>query len=128
MKCFIAALALAIFAFPGTVLAMPDEPVGSGSPLTSRVHDVAPDQRAPDQRTPRDVSPRLPATGTDVAAADQQASTYAASPAPASAASEFDWSDAGIGAAVATGLLAVALAGGIMVRRRQHRRASALAG
>jgi hypothetical protein len=128
MRRFITALALALVAFPATALAVPDEPHGSGSPLTSRVAAIAPDQRAPDQRTPDAVPPRLAATGTDVSAPDQQASAPAPSSAPTSAASEFDWADAGIGAAIATGLLAIALAGGITVRRRQHRRASALAG
>jgi hypothetical protein len=128
MRRFITAMALAVIAFPATALAMPDEQHGSGSPLTSRVHHIAPDQRAPDQQTTRAVPPRLPAIGTDVAAPDQQASAPDDSPAPPSAVSEFDWSDAGIGAGVATGLLAIALAGGITVRRRQHRRASALAG
>jgi hypothetical protein len=128
VKRLLTALALAAIAFPATALAVPAEPVGSGSPLTSRVPDIAPDQRAPDQRIPRDLPSHLPAGGTDVAAPDQQSSATAASPAPASAGSEFDWSDAGIGAAVATALLGVSLAGGITVRRRQHRHASALAG
>jgi hypothetical protein len=128
MKRFITALALAVIAFPATALAMPAEPPGAGSPLNSRVPDIAPDQRAPDQRTPRELPPRLPATGTDAAAPDQRASTLGPTPAPVSAGSEFDWSDAGIGAAVATALLGVSLAGGITVRRRQHRHASALAG
>lgn len=127
MKRLITALAVAFIAFPATALAMPDEPVGSGSPLTSRVSDIAPDQRAPDQRIPRDLTAHLPAIGTDAAAPDQQSSAPAPSPAPASAGSEFDWSDAGIGAAVATALLAVSLAGGITLRRRQQR-SSALAG
>jgi hypothetical protein len=128
MRRFITALALALVAFPATALAMPDEPHGSGSPLTSRVAPIAPDQRAPDQRTSGAVPPRIAATGTDVAAPDQQASAPAPSSAPASGGSELDWSDAGIGAAVATGLFAVALAGGITVRRRRHRRAAALVG
>jgi hypothetical protein len=127
VKRFITALTLAVFAFPTAVFAMPDEPSSSGSPIASRVHHVAPDQRAPDQRTPRDLPARIPASGTDVAAPDQQSSVHGTLPAPTSAASEFDWTDAGIGAAVATGLLALSLAGGITVRRRQQR-SSALAG
>jgi len=124
VKRFISALALALVAFPTVAVAQPAEPSGSGTPVTSPASDV----RAPDQRTPRDLPSRLQASGTDVAAPDQQASAHAPSPAPPSAASDFDWSDAGIGAAVATGLLAVSMAGGITVRRRQHQRSSALAG
>jgi hypothetical protein len=113
VKRFITALAVAFIAFPATALAMPYEPVGSGSQPSSRAPHIA---------------PRLPATGTDAAAPDQQSSAPSASPAPASAGSEFDWSDAGIGAAVATALLGVSLAGGVTARRRQDRRPSALAG
>jgi hypothetical protein len=105
VKLFITALAVAFIA--------PDEPVGSGSQPSSRAPHIA---------------PRLPAVGTDAAAPDQQSSAPAASTAPASAGSEFDWSDAGIGAAVATALLGVSLAGGVTARRRQHRRPSAFAG
>jgi hypothetical protein len=112
VKRYFAALTLAVFGFPATALAMPVEPPGPGSPITSRVPDVP---------------PRLPAIGTDVAAPDQQSSPRSPSPAPTSGASDFDWTDAGLGAAVATSLLALSLVGGITLRRRQQR-SSALAG
>jgi hypothetical protein len=117
VKRRITALAVALLAFPATAIAATDEPSNSGSPLTSRVPDVASDMRAPDQRTPRDVPPRLPAIGTDVAATDQQSSLGAPSPAASPSADGFDWTDAGIGAAGAATLLAISLAGAITLRR-----------
>jgi hypothetical protein len=114
VKRCIAALVLTLLAFPGAALAVPD------------------DLRAPDQRSPRDVPSHLPATGTDVAAPDQQASTGAGSLAPAStpasAGDGFDWTDAGIGAAGAASLLGISLAGVVALRGRRQLRDSALAG
>ena len=101
MKRRIAPLVIALFAFPATALAAPSE-----------------------------LPPRLEAIGTDVAAPDQQASTRSSAPltAPAPAADGFDWTDAGIGGGGAAAVLAIALAGGLAVRRRQPRSPSALAG
>jgi hypothetical protein len=111
----------------GTDVAAPDQQASTPA-VSPRLTASGTDVAAPDQQasTPA-VSPRLTASGTDVAAPDQQASVPGPSPATASAGSEFDWADAGIGAAVVTGLLAISLAGVVTVRRRQHRRA-ALAG
>ena len=114
MKRHIAPVVLALLAFPAGAVAAPY------------------DLRAPDQRTESDLSPRLEATGTDVAAPDQQASAPSAVPvpvpAPASAADGFDWGDAGIGSAGAAAVIALALSGGIVLRRRQTHSASPLAG
>ena len=114
MKRRIAPLVLALLAFPAGAVAAPS------------------DLRAPDQRTEPVVAPRLPAVGTDVAAPDQQASTRAAvpvqAPAPAPAADGFDWADASIGSAGATALIAIAVSGGIALRRRRLQSAAPLAG
>jgi hypothetical protein len=123
MKRCIAVLGLACFAFPGAALAAPapedprlDPRIQSGS-LGVPPHLAG---RHPSQ---------LPAVGTDVAAPDQQASKLVVAPASASDTSGFDWSDAGIGAAGAVTLLGISLAGGmVVVRRRQTRGPSALAG
>jgi hypothetical protein len=133
MKRCIAALALALLAFPGAALAGPqhearhfDRSIPGGSVAVPR------DLRAPDQRGPRPTPSYLPTTGTDVAAADQQASTRADAPASTFASTSaddgFDWADAGIGAAGAASLLGISLAGLIALRRRQDRHPSALAG
>jgi hypothetical protein len=115
MKRCIAAVALALLAFPAGALAGPDlrteQPVRGGS------LGVAPG-----------VMPQLEAKGTDVAAPDQQASTRSTPPAIDFAADDdggFDWGDAGIGAATAASVLGISLAGGMTLRRRQ-RRGSAL--
>jgi hypothetical protein len=114
VKRRIAPLVLALLAFPAGALAAPS------------------DLRAPDQRTASDLAPRLEAAGTDVAAPDQQASTTSAvpvaAPAPASVADGFDWGDAGIGSAGAAAVVALALSGGIALRRRRLDSPSALAG
>jgi hypothetical protein len=131
VKACIAAVTLALLAFPASALAVSDA-------------------RAPDQRTPHDIPSYLPATGTDVAAGDQQASTRHTIPSylpnnpvdaavhterasvggpgadPAPSGSGFDWSDAGVGAASA--LLALSLAVAMALRRRERRPPSALAG
>jgi hypothetical protein len=133
LKRFIAILSLALAGFPAAALAAPDARASAGSPLPSRVPPQVADHWA-DELNLRDLPaypraiPQAPpqARGTDVAAPDQQASTHAPSPAPTSAASDFDWADAGIGAAVAAGMLA--LAGAMIVQRRQSRRGSAVAG
>jgi hypothetical protein len=133
VKACIAAVTLALLAFPATALAVSDA-------------------RAPDQRTPHDIPSYLPTTGTDVAAADQQASTRHTIPSylpknpvdaavhterasvggpgadPAPSGSGFDWSDAGVGAASAACLVALSLAGAMALRRRERRPPSALAG
>jgi hypothetical protein len=136
LKRFIATLSLALFAFPAATLAASDAQSSSGSPLSSGVPPQVANHWAQDQQVPRAL-PAYPravlvappqARGTDVAAPDQQASTDAPSPAPTSAASDFDWADAGIGAAIAAGTLALALAGAMTVQRRQSRRGSAIAG
>ena len=112
MKACIAAVTLALFAFPASALAIDDA-------------------RAPDQRTHEEIPSRLATTGTDVAAADQQAPTLhtdsTAVESAASSGSGFDWSDAGAGAA---GAFVIALSvGGVMVLRRRDRRPpSAVAG
>jgi hypothetical protein len=133
VKACIAAVTLALFAFPATALAISDA-------------------RAPDQRTPHEIPSYLPTTGTDVAAADQQASKRHAIPSylprnpvdaalhtergsvggpavdPAPSGSGFDWSDAGVGAAGAACLIALSLSGAMVLRRRERRPPSALAG
>ena len=142
MKRRIAALALALLAFPATALAMPYDPVRSDQGAPSSSLGVAPnvqshlqtmgtDVAAPDQQASKNVAPSsLKTTGTDVAAPDQQASRNVA-PATvsvsSSATSDFDWADAAIGAAVTAGLLGLSFAGATALRRRQ-RGASALAG
>jgi hypothetical protein len=108
MKRYIAAVALAFLAFPGSTLAMQDVRGGS---LGVAAHLAQPQ-----------------AKGTDVAAPDQQASTRSTSPAIELVADDdsgFDWGDAGIGAATAASLLGISLAGGMTLRRR-HRRGPAL--
>jgi hypothetical protein len=114
VKRRIAPLVLALLAFPAGALAAPS------------------DLRAPDQRTASDLAPRLEAAGTDVAAPDQQASTRSAAPvpvtAPAPAADGFDWGDAGIGSAGAAAVIALALSGGIALRRRRLHSSSPLVG
>jgi hypothetical protein len=115
MKRCIAAVALALLAFPGGALAqdLRTEQHVSGGSL-----GVAPG-----------VMPQVQAKGTNVAAPDQQASTLPANTPPADVAASddggFDWSDAGIGAATAVSLMGISLAGGMTIRRR-HRRGSAL--
>jgi hypothetical protein len=116
MKRCIAAVTLALLAFPGGALAASDlraDPGVRGGSL-----GVAPQGL-----------PQLEATGTDVAAPDQQASTRSAPPSFEILADEgggFDWGDAGIGAATMASLMGISLAGGMTLRRRQQRRASAL--
>ena len=123
MKARIAAVTLALFAFPATALAIDDA-------------------RAPDQRTDEEIPSRLATIGTDVAAPDQQASHYhsvqghlPSSPADAplnadsaSSGSGFDWSDAGAGAAGAACLIALSVGGVTVLRRRDRRPPSAVAG
>jgi hypothetical protein len=128
VKRCIAALVLTLIAFPTTALAMPDDLRAPDQKVPSSSLGVPPDLRAPDQQTPRADPSHLPATGTDVAAPDQQASTGAPAATPEPSDGGFDWTYAGIGAAGAASLLAISLAGGIAVRRRQQRHPSALAG
>jgi hypothetical protein len=122
MKRCIAATALSLLAFPGGALAASDlrteQHVGGGS------LGVPPHLATPDRPSPADVPQYLPATGTDVAARDQQASTRSTPAAIEFVADDdsgFDWGDAGIGAATAASLLGISLAGGLTLRRRQHR-------
>jgi hypothetical protein len=107
-------VALALLAFPAAAPAVPVKPI------------VNPDLRGPQPSAFPYVGQHLPAKGTDVAARDQQAPAGTSAPVSESSASDFDWSDAGIGAAGAAGLFAVSLAGGITLRRRTQRRISAL--
>ena len=128
MKRCIAAVILALVGFPSAAFAMPDHVRARDQNVPSSSLGVPPNLQAPDQRTEHAVPQHLDATGTDVAASDQQASTRAVVPAPESATDGFDWADAGIGAAGAASLLGISLAGGFALRRRQDRRVSALAG
>lgn len=141
MKCLIATLVVAL-AVPGGALAAQHDgrltqDVRGGSlavhpDLTAPERRdsspvVTPDLRAPDaRRTP--AGPALvPPRGTDVAAPDQQAPVNGpraiVSPSSPRSASDIDWGDAGLGAAVGVGLLALSIAAGMTLRRR----ASALA-
>jgi hypothetical protein len=112
----IAALALALFAFPATALAAPQD-LRHSAPSSSL--GVAPHVAAR-----QSVPSHLPAAGTDVAARDQQSSPRGVSIPTEPASSGFDWTDAGIGAAGAASLLGISLAGALALRRRT----SALAG
>jgi hypothetical protein len=114
----IAALALALFAYPATALAAPQD-----------LRHQAPSSSLgvpPELVSPTAVPQYLPTRGTDVAAPDQQSSPPGVSvpTESASASSGFDWADAGIGAAGAASLFGIALAGALSLRRRS----SALAG
>ena len=75
------------------------------------------------------VAPHLPAIGTDVAAPDQQSPVVSSAPVtvPVSGGSEFDWSDAGIGAGAALAVLALSF-GSVVTIRRRVRRTAAIAG
>jgi hypothetical protein len=128
VKRCIAAVVLALVGFPSAAFAMPDDLRAPDQRVQSSSLGVPPNLQAPDQRTDYAVPRHLDATGTDVAAPDQQASTGAVAPASASAPDAFDWAEAGPGAAGAASLLGISLAGGFALRRRQHRRVSALAG
>jgi hypothetical protein len=108
----IAALALALLAFPATALAAPQDLPSSSLGIP------------PELASPPAVPSHLPAIGTDVAAPDQQSSPPGVSIQTESASSGFDWTDAGIGAAGTVSLLGIALAGALALRRRS----SALAG
>ena len=126
-------LALALAA-PG--LARPADPAPAERPAVHATIGTADRPSEPRAQAPTGslagTTDRTPvnAPGTDVAAPDQQASTGApdAVSAPEPAGGEFDWTDAGIGAAGAASLLAISLAGGIALRRRQQRDPSAIAG
>ena len=129
MKRSIAALAVALVAFPATASAASN---ASGSDQVPSSSLGIPPHVASGQPTVNDVPQYLPAigrAGTDVAASDQQSSPGAPAPvsATASDSSEFDWSDASIGAATAVSLMGISLAGGMVLRRRQDRRPSAIA-
>ena len=115
MKRCLPAVALAVLAFPAAASAVPATPI------------INPDLRGPQQPVTPSVQQHTPARGTDVAAPDQQAPVGSSGPVSVSSASDFDWSDAGIGAAGATALLAISFAGGITFRRHTQRRTSALA-
>jgi hypothetical protein len=114
MKRCIAAVALALLAFPGGAVAAPDlrgeEGVRGGS------LGVAPAGLPP-----------LEAKGTDVAASDQQSSPRSTSPTfeiVTDDGDEFAWGDAAIGAAIAASAMGISLAGAMTLRRRQHRLAA----
>jgi hypothetical protein len=114
MKRLITALAVAIFASPAGALAVPPHFSDHG----------AEDAAAPAARTQPVIAKRLPASGTDVAAPDQQSPIGGGAPAPASSGSDFDWSDAGLGAGGAICLAAASLASATAFRRRHVRRTS----
>jgi hypothetical protein len=108
----IAALALALLAFPATALAAPQD-----------LRHEAPSSSLgvpPELASPQVVPSHLPAVGTDVAAPDQQSSPRGVSIPTESASDDggFDWADAGIGAAGAVSLFGIALAGALALRRR----------
>jgi hypothetical protein len=129
VKRSIAALAVALIAFPATASAVSNP--RESDQIQSSSLGVSPHVAA-GHPTANDVPRYLPAGGTDVAAFDQQASAPGA-PAPVSVAAsdssgDFDWADAGIGAATAVSLVGISLAGGMVLRRRQDRRPSAIAG
>jgi hypothetical protein len=119
MKRCIAAVALALLAFPGGALAASDLRADPG--VRSGSLGVAPQGL-----------PQLEAQGTDVAAPDQQAPLSSTPPAADFAVADddggFDWGDAGIGAAAMASLMGVSLAGGMALSRRRQRHTSALAG
>ena len=138
MKRCIAALAVALVAFPATASAV-SGPRGSDQIQSSSLG--VPPHLSGDRPTASDVPQYLPATGadvplhlpaagTDVAAVDQQASPGApalASTTASDSSSDFDWADASIGAATAVSLMGISLAGGMVLRRRNERRPSAIA-
>jgi hypothetical protein len=145
MKGFIAVLAVTLALPAGALAADRDMRIAQRDQAPGSALGVAPpelrtpgsiaaasDLRAPDQRDRSTLPARVPAKGTDVAAPDQQ--IHASGPhtvvVPASArqAGDTDWGDAGLGAAAALGLAAIALAAGITIRRRTTRRGSVLAG
>jgi hypothetical protein len=142
VKRLITALTLVVFSFPAGALAAPDAPhfpergwdartPERAAVLAKRLPATGTDVAAPDQQSSAGVAvvaaKRLPATGTDVAAPDQQSSPAGDSaPATASTGSDFDWGAATIGAAGAICLAAISLASATAFRRR--RRPSPLAG
>ena len=144
MKRRIAALALALLAFPAhrarqcrTTGCVPIRALlaarSASRPTCSRTsRRMGTDVAAPDQQAAKNVAPSSSrTTGTD--RPRRPTSRHPRNVAPAtvsassSATSDFDWADAAIGAAVTAGLLGLSFAGATALRRRQ-RRASALAG
>jgi hypothetical protein len=113
----IAALALALLAFPATALAAPQD-LRHEAPSSSL--GIPPELASRPAVPSHLVGRHLPAVGTDVAAPDQQSSPRGVSvpTESASASSGFDWADAGIGAAGAASLFGIALAGALSLRRR----------
>ena len=123
MKRSIVALVVVLMALPATATAAPDLRGSEDVPSSSLGIPPNLGQRP----SHADVPQYLPAGGTDVAASDQQASERAPAVLTESGSSgDFDWADAGLGAATAASLIGISLAGGIAVRR--HRRPTALAG
>lgn len=106
MKRLIITLAVATFAFPAGALAVPPHALDRHAPAGPPVETIPA------------IAKRLPASGTDVAAPDQQSPVSAPAPALASSGSDFDWSDAGIGAGAAICLAAASLAAATVMRRR----------
>jgi hypothetical protein len=111
----IAALALALLAFPATALAAPQD-LRHEAPSSSL--GIPPELASRPAVPSHLVGRHLPAVGTDVAAPDQQSSPPGVSIPTESASSGFDWTDAGIGAAGTMSLLGIALAGAVVLRRR----------
>ena len=110
MKRLLAVVALAVCASPAGAIAEPIDPPRQDPPSVSSV------------------APHLPATGTDVAAPDQQSPVVSSAPAPVSGGSEFDWGDAGIGAGGGLAVLALSLGSIVTLRRRRIRRPAAIVG
>ena len=137
----------ALFAFPATALAIDDARAPDQrtyEEIPSHLATIGTDVAAADQQASK-LSPLSvdAALGTDVAAADQQASKPASSrnsvdaalhadnapvESSASSGSEFDWADAGAGAAGAAIVIALSVGGVMALRRRERRPPSALAG
>jgi hypothetical protein len=121
MKRCIAAVVLALFAFPGSALAVSD--LRADQNVRGGSLGVAPP-----------ILPALHAKGTDVAAPDQQApkfpsrvEVYRAPPSTPQAAGGFDWADAGVGAGGAALLVTISLGAALTFRRRQGRSPSVIA-
>lgn len=112
VKRLVVALAVAVVAFPAGALALPYDPSTRDHQVPSSSLGVPPELMLPRH---------IPATGTDVAAPDQQSPVDTSVPAPAPSGNDFDWGDAGIGAGSAIALLAVSLGSAFSLRRRRIR-------
>jgi hypothetical protein len=112
MKALILAL-LAVLTLPAAALARPAD-LRYDPQVRSSSLGAAP--------TVLQVPKHLPATGTDVAAPDQQSPIEPAGKAPvtvAPAADDFAWEDAAAGAAATLGVITLSLGGAAVVKRRR---------